>query len=399
MNHFVVFWIVLALALLVAVIEQTDVPAEIARRIVRWSAYRRYSDPSRAQTRAEELEALINDRPWNVLRLGTAFTYAVAAARSAPYAVRTREAPKVSAAPLAPVVAAPPAAETMESQAAGTTVRRIMLGAQLRRLREAKGVTRQDAGYAIRASESKISLLELGRVSFKERDVSDLLTLYGVTDEAERESLLRLARNANTSDWWHRYNDVLPGWFQTYVGLEEQAALVRIYESRFVPELLQTEQYARATFPQCHSQAVEREIDLRVELRMQRQQRLTTPDAPKLWVVLDEAALNRFPGGPEVMRGQFEHLIEMSRLPNVAIQIMPFWFGRHVPVNGTFTMLRFPEQDVPEMVYIETLAGAMYLDKRDEVNAYQMAMERLCTESEPQDRTIEILYDLVRRSA
>nr|WP_241756065.1 helix-turn-helix transcriptional regulator [Actinomadura sp. RB99] len=274
-----------------------------------------------------------------------------------------------------------------------------MLGAQLRRLREAKGVTRQDAGYAIRASESKISLLELGRVSFKERDVSDLLTLYGVTDEAERESLLRLARNANTSDWWHRYNDVLPGWFQTYVGLEEQAALVRIYESRFVPELLQTEQYARATFPQCHSQAVEREIDLRVELRMQRQQRLTTPDAPKLWVVLDEAALNRFPGGPEVMRGQFEHLIEMSRLPNVAIQIMPFWFGRHVPVNGTFTMLRFPEQDVPEMVYIETLAGAMYLDKRDEVNAYQMAMERLCTESEPQDRTIEILYDLVRRSA
>src|SRR6266536_4650431 len=127
----------------------------------------------------------------------------------------------------------------------GPTVLRIMLGTQLRRLREAKGITREDAGYQIRASESKISRMELGRVSFKERDIADLLTLYGVDDE-ERERLLTLARQANTPGWWHRYGDVLPSWFQSYLGLEASAALIRTYEVQFVPGLLQTEHYARA---------------------------------------------------------------------------------------------------------------------------------------------------------
>src|SRR5262250_3389371 len=125
----------------------------------------------------------------------------------------------------------------------GPTVLRILLGSQLRMLREVKGITREEAGYAIRASGSKISRMELGRVSFKERDVADLLALYGVTDGAERDALLDLALKANSPGWWHRYNDLLPGWFQVYVGLEDAATIIRTYEVQFVPGLLQTEDY------------------------------------------------------------------------------------------------------------------------------------------------------------
>src|SRR5881409_1612677 len=126
------------------------------------------------------------------------------------------------------------------------TVRRMLVGAQLRRLREEKGITRAEAGYTIRASESKMSRLELGRVSFKERDIRDLLVLYGVEDPDQRDGLLALAKQANQPGWWHRYSDILPSWFESYVGLEETATLIRTYEGHLVPGLLQTEDYARA---------------------------------------------------------------------------------------------------------------------------------------------------------
>jgi transcriptional regulator with XRE-family HTH domain len=287
---------------------------------------------------------------------------------------------------------------TPETPGTGSTVRRILLGSQLRRLREAKGMSRQDAGYEIRASESKISRLELGRVSFKERDVEDLLRLYGVTDPVEQEALLQLAREANNPGWWHRYSDVLPNWFQTYVGLEESATLIRTYELQFVPGLLQSEGYARAVIRLGNAGATDQEIDQRVELRLQRQERLTGPNAPRLWAVLDEAALRRPIGGPEVMRGQFEHLIEMSKLPNVTIQVMPFRFGGHAAEGGAFTILRFPEQDLPDVVYVENLTGAMYLDKRDDVDTYLQAMERLCVDSATPERTVELLGDLLRET-
>lgn len=285
-----------------------------------------------------------------------------------------------------------------ETPGTGSTVRRILLGSQLRRLREAKGVSRQDAGYVIRASESKISRLELGRVSFKERDVEDLLTLYGVDDAGERHALLQLARDANTPGWWHRYTDVLPNWFQTYVGLEESAALIRTYELQFVPGLLQSEGYARAIIQQGNAGAPESEIEQRVSLRLQRQERLTAPDAPRLWAVLDESALKRPIGGPEVMRGQIEHLIEVSKLPNVTIQVMPFKFGAHAAEGGAFTILRFPEQDLPDVVYVESLTGAMYLDKRDDVDTYLQAMERLSVDSATPEHTVELLGDFLRET-
>ncbi|WP_012182394.1 helix-turn-helix domain-containing protein [Salinispora arenicola] len=275
--------------------------------------------------------------------------------------------------------------------AAGPTVLRMMLGAQLRRLRESRGVTREGAGWEIRASESKISRMELGRVGFKERDIADLLTLYGITDPQEREALLRLARDANSPGWWHQYGDVLPSWFQAYLGLEAAAALIRTYELQFVPGLLQTQEYARAVVLLGHGRALPAEIDRRVALRMRRQQVLHRKDPPQLWAVVDEAALRRPIGGPAVMRQQVTALIDATRLPNVRLQVVPFAAGGHAAAGGAFSILRFGDAELPDVVYIEQLTSALYLDKREDLEFYAVAMERLCVEAEPPERTPELL--------
>jgi transcriptional regulator with XRE-family HTH domain len=277
----------------------------------------------------------------------------------------------------------------------GSMVRRILLGSQLRRLREGRGITREDAGYAIRASESKISRMELGRVSFKERDVADLLSLYGVNDGIEREALLGLVREANKSGWWHSYNDVLPGWFQTYVGLEEAATLIRTYEVQFIPGLLQSEEYARAVFGQSRPVISDEELERRVSLRLRRQKLLTDGNSPRLWAVIDEAALRRPVGGPKVMRGQLQYLIDIAEQPNVVIQVMPFRFGAHAGESGAFSILRFPEQDLADVVYLEQLTSALYLDKRDDVDAYIQVMERLCVDSLTPGQTIDLLTSIL----
>ncbi|WP_435825747.1 helix-turn-helix domain-containing protein [Micromonospora zamorensis] len=277
----------------------------------------------------------------------------------------------------------------------GPTVLRMLLGAQLRRLRESSGVTREGAGWEIRSSESKISRMELGRVGFKERDVSDLLTLYGVTEEHERDALLKLARDANSPGWWHRYGDVLPTWFQSYLGLEAAAALIRTYEVQFVPGLLQTGDYARAVVLLGHGAAGPDEIERRVALRMQRQQLLYRENPPQLWAVVDEAALRRPIGGPAVMRGQLTALIEATKSPNIRLQVIPFAAGGHAAAGGAFTILRFGDQELPDIVYIEQLTSAIYLDKRDDLDYYAVAMERLCVEAEPPERTPDILGRLL----
>jgi hypothetical protein len=277
----------------------------------------------------------------------------------------------------------------------GPTVLRMLLGAHLRRLREAQGVTREDAGWEIRSSESKISRLELGRVGFKERDVADLLTLYGVDDSEERTRLMALAREANNPGWWHRFGDVLPNWFQSYLGLEAAAALIRTYEVQFVPGLLQTREYARSVVLLGHGRAKAEEIDRRVELRMQRQQILHRENPPRLWMVVDEAALRRPIGGLDVMRGQVEALLEInSSLPHVRLQVIPFNAGGHAAAGGAFTILRFPDEDLPDVVYIEQLTSALYLDKRDDVDLYAEAMERLCVEARPPADTAKVLEDI-----
>jgi transcriptional regulator with XRE-family HTH domain len=257
-------------------------------------------------------------------------------------------------------------------------VRRILLGSQLRRLREARGVSREEAGYAIRASESKISRMELGRVSFKQRDVADLLTLYGVTDEAERAPLLGLAKSSLRAGWWHSYNDVLPGWFQTYVGLEAAAERICTYEVQFVHGLLQTEAYAHAVVVSGHRGRPPRaEVDRRIALRLERQKLLFSEHSPRLHCVLDEAALRRPYGGREVMDGQLRALLEFSEFSRITLQVAPFAHGGHVAESGAFTLLRFAEDELADLVYLEQLTGALYLDKHDEVTAYQRVLDGL----------------------
>ncbi len=277
----------------------------------------------------------------------------------------------------------------------GPTVLRILLGAQLRRLREAQGLTREAAGYTIRASESKMSRLELGRVSFKERDVADLLILYGVTDADERDALLSLARQANEPGWWHRYSDLLPSWFQAYVGLEAAASRIRTYEVQFVPGLLQTEDYARAVTTHGIETRSPEEIDRWVSLRMQRQRLLTRASAPSLWAVVDEAALRRTIGGRGVMRGQLEHLIAMAKMPNVTLQLLPFHSGGHPAEGGSFVIFRFADPDLPDVVYLEQLASALYLDKRDDVDRYTEVLDRLSVQAETPDKTAEIIEKIL----
>ncbi|KOG91793.1 helix-turn-helix domain-containing protein [Streptomyces varsoviensis] len=282
------------------------------------------------------------------------------------------------------------------SESSGSVVRRILLGSQLRKLRESRGITREAAGYSIRASESKISRMELGRVSFKARDVEDLLTLYGVADEAEREALLGLAREANVAGWWHSYGDVLPGWFQTYVGLEGAASHISIYEVQFVHGLLQTEGYAHAVVVRGQPGAVADEVERRVSLRLERQKLLVSERAPQFHAVLDEAALHRPYGDAEVMRGQLQHLIDISEQPNVTLQVMPFAHGGHAGESGAFTMLSFPESDLSDIVYLEQLTSALYVDKREEVAQYERVMDRLRADSLSPEGTRELLRHLVQ---
>jgi transcriptional regulator with XRE-family HTH domain len=278
----------------------------------------------------------------------------------------------------------------------GPTVLRILLGAQLRRLREAAGISREDAGYQIRASGSKISRLELGRVSFKERDVSDLLEFYGVTDRIQREGLIALAKEANSPAWWQKYADVVPDWFAVYVGLEEAAQLIRLYEVQFVPGLLQTEDYARAVITLGAPGVTPEEVERRVALRLGRQKLLTRENAPRLWAVIDEAALRRPIGGRDVLRAQLERLISAAGEPNITLQVMPFLYGGHAAEGGAFTIMRFPEADLPDMVYMEQLTGALYLDKPEDVERYAAVMERLSVAGTSPDRTQEILSGILK---
>jgi transcriptional regulator with XRE-family HTH domain len=280
------------------------------------------------------------------------------------------------------------------TRSGGPTVQRLVLGSQLHRLRESRGISAEQAAEAIRGSHSKISRMEHGRVGFKERDVADLLTFYGVTDNEERAALLNLAREANTPGWWHAYSDIVPSWAQPYVGLEAAASIIRTYQIQLVPGLLQTEGYARALIGH-GSATTEEEIARRSELRASRQEILRRPDAPQLWVVIDEAALRRPVGSRQIVREQLEHLIEVADHPAVTLQVMPFSAGAHSAMGGPFTILRFAEPDLADVVYIEQLTSALYLDKPVEVDSYLEVMEQLCLQAEPVASTTKLLRQIL----
>ncbi len=289
-----------------------------------------------------------------------------------------------------------PGSSEPPGESLGPTALRIMLGNQLHRLREAAGVTPDQAGYEIRASRSKISRMENGRVGFKERDVADLLTLYGLTDEQVRAGVLSLARQANVPGWWSKYGDVLADWFETYLGLEGATSLIRTFELQFVHGLLQTEAYARAVTLLGHKGASADEIDRRVSLRLKRQDLLVAAEPPRVWSVVDEAALRRPVGGRAVMRAQLNCLIEVTALPNVIIQVVPFARGGHAAAGGSFSVLRFADPELLDVVYIEQLTSALYLDDRDDVDHYMEVMNRLSAEALTPAETTDFLAEITR---
>jgi transcriptional regulator with XRE-family HTH domain len=271
----------------------------------------------------------------------------------------------------------------------GPTVLRILVGAQLRRLREASGITREAAAYALRGSEAKISRLESGRVGFKRRDIADLLTMYEVEGSA-RDVVLKLAEQANEPGWWHRYNDSMPDWFSTYVGLEQAATIIRGYEAQYVPGLLQTEAYATAVIDL--GQAVRAdEVAQRVALRMQRQQLLYVPRPPDYWVVIDEAVLRRNMGGRQVMRDQLDYVLEACKRPNITVQVVPFDRSDAAAVGGPFTLLRFAEPDLSDIVYLEQLNSALYLSRGVDVEVYLKIVDRLAAGALTPRRSTELI--------
>lgn len=270
----------------------------------------------------------------------------------------------------------------------------MVLGAQLRRLRDKAGLNRADAGFTIRASESKMSRIEAGKVGFKLRDVEDLLTTYGINDPGEREVLLNMAKESNQPGWWHRYNDVIPSWFNSYVGLEESASRIQSYEHQFVPGLLQTEDYARAVMTHGRPEHTTDDVERRLGLRTRRQQLLARPGAPQFWAVVDESVLHRRVGGPDVQRAQIESLLEATAMPHITLQILTASRTTNA-AEGAFSMLRFPEEELPTIVYIEHLTGALYLDRPDEVEVYGRALDVLAVDAETPDVSRQILAKML----
>jgi len=263
------------------------------------------------------------------------------------------------------------------ASAQSPTVRRRRLALELRRLREAARLTCEEVAERLECSASKISRVETGRVSVSPRDVRDMLEIYGLPED-QREGLVQLARDSRQKGWWHAYSDTIQPQFATYLGLESAASEIRIYEVSLIPGLLQTEEYARAVISAGMVNSAREDIERRVALRMARQQpALTEADSPKLWAVLDEAALRRTVGGSGLMRMQLEYLLGVASLPNVAVQVIPFGGGAHPAMGRPFVILVFPERVDPDVVYLEDLTSALYLEDVNEVDRYNVFFNHL----------------------
>lgn len=276
----------------------------------------------------------------------------------------------------------------------GPTMHRILLGARLRQLRTEALVTLDEAAEAIRASKSKVSRLENGMFPVKERDVRDLLGRYRVTDEGRRRDVLAMVDKANRLGWWHPYRNLLPPNYARYLGLEEAASLIRVYDSQLVPALLQTEDYARAVLEFQYPSAPPDKLERGLRVRLDRQAVLAPPhgaDPPTLWMIVDEAALRRGVGGPEVMAGQIDRLIRAAKEPNIALFVLPLGMeGLAVP-GGGFTILRFAGGHIPDVVHVGLLTASVLMDRPSEVEVYMRAMDRFSIVSLSQEQTLEFL--------
>ncbi len=258
----------------------------------------------------------------------------------------------------------------------GPTVRRRQLGLELRRLRESAGKTPREAADWLEISTSTLSKIELGRQAIKGTHVRLLTQLYGV-GAPDADTLLRLAREANQRGWWAAYGDTVPDWVRTYVGLEEDASELWVYESGLMLGLFQTPAYAEAITAATRPGADAEELARLVAFRTARQERLFGDRAPRLRVVLDEAVLRRLVGGPAVMREQLDHLKEVAQLPHVTVLVQPFSAGAHPSIGAAFTLLRFAGTLSMNCVYLEVDRGALYLERPADVDRYAAMFEQL----------------------
>ena len=268
----------------------------------------------------------------------------------------------------------------MSSAGINPTVRRRRLGAKLRELREEKTLTAEDVAQRLLVSQSKISRLENGRRSISQRDVRDLCNVYDVTDEKLIDALMAMARESRQRGWWHAFGDVP---YSVYIGLEAEAVSVRNYESLFIPGMLQTREYARAVVAGIQPEAAPAQLEKRTEIRMMRQGLIQEGrdggdrQPLRLWAVVDEAALHREVGNPQIMREQLEHLIELSSQPHITVQVLPYTAGAHPGMSGTFSILEFEDAADATVVYLEGVTSDLYLEKEADVKTYSTMYEHL----------------------
>ncbi|MEV5872820.1 helix-turn-helix transcriptional regulator [Streptomyces sp. NPDC052101] len=282
----------------------------------------------------------------------------------------------------------------MSERRAAPTVGQVVLGKRLQELREASGLSREEAARVLRVASATVRRMEMAEVALKIPYVQVLLDTYGVAEE-EASAFVRLAEEANQPGWWQRFHDVLPDWFSLYVSLEGAARIIRSYEPHFIPGLLQTEAYARAvleagTIGQTSPQTVERHVSL----RMERQRLLERDDPPHLWVIMDETVLRRpVSTRPEVLRGQLDKLLEYAERDRVTLQVAEFAAGPHPGTYAPFTLFRFAEPELPDMVFTEYLTGALYLDSRHEVSAHLEVLDHMTARAASTQRTRTLLRE------
>ncbi|MGW3464825.1 helix-turn-helix domain-containing protein [Streptomyces olivaceoviridis] len=282
----------------------------------------------------------------------------------------------------------------MSERRAAPTVGQVVLGKRLQELREAAGLSREEAARVLRVASATVRRMEMAEVALKIPYVQVLVTTYGVPEE-EADAFVRLAEEANQPGWWQRFHDVLPDWFSLYVSLEGAARVIRSYEPHFVPGLLQTEEYARAvmeagTVGQTSPETVERHVSL----RMERQRLLEREDPPHLWVIMDETVLRRpVSVRPEVLRDQLDRLLEYAVRDRVTLQIAEFAAGPHPGTYAPFTLFRFAEPELPDMVFTEYLTGALYLDSRQEVAAHLEVLDHMTARAASAQRTLKLLRE------
>jgi transcriptional regulator with XRE-family HTH domain len=270
------------------------------------------------------------------------------------------------------------------------TVRRKRLGIELRRLREQRGMTCEQVGEQLDCSGPRISRIETGVIQAKPGDVRELLEVYGIKGE-DADALVQLARDARKKGWWHTYGDVLPKWFEAYLGLEAEAMRIRTFKPLVIPGLLQTEDYARAVLRAVPNASSGEAIDRHVALRMERQAILTRDDPLNLWMVLSETALRVQVGTPEVMQAQLRHLIEVSERPNVTLQVLPFTTAAYVDPVSLFTILEFAAALDPTVVHVEHLTGSLFLEREDEIRRYTVVFDHLMAEAHGTSQSVELI--------